>query len=1038
MCANVVADVPLRQGDDPIVRQSGLAILIGHADICHMRLRSLLPPPDGPLISRIHLVLFPLPALRRLLVVDLSHNGTARGSIVHADEGGRHCHGVPIESKTASSQRPKASAGIEFRLWRNRQSAASPWRIAIDHLAFFEIENFTDPMYKDMTDKSVKELTAEETKAAIWKLKCDGLKQLARVLDPLPYGIPGASKMRKSELRAVTLVEIVKVRADRSIHRFRKLKCTNLALACNWQAIFEDQIKQEYARRKKQEDDVYQDRVEQLSVGGKKQQKSTLFAHCDSFQNVQLIALDKDEYEFNINGNVQVAVRPHKTVEIPAKGTSGGKDEEIAAVMTKVVQRAVSWWDKSVQEAEAKEDAELFAVRGYPAVEVVLTKDNDWMEFEFKHATKKFAIPVFRVAKISDKVGAEHSARFTIQQIWNRLFLDLREAVDDPSNPTKAPFFPRGDNYSISINLEPGWTFRYRGPLRWALGDEHDSEYARDEWTDYFNAKTIGNFSSDDAWKALMHKTKVVIRKLGAKSHLEVFPGFGGALSFIWLPGGIVPSGLPVDDPKMAKRRLIQSSIKLGMEWKPSALIQHDPFLFPNEISGAINIRPIFGSGEEDCPQGFVRDGAQGCCVYLLQGALQTFDLESLEKCINEQCKGVPPEQARELKDYFQGVKDGDATMRNYVSSLKLTPAQLQWTLDTSKQLKDTWLKQLGSAFDGMMEDSGVQTAVDDCSMEEILEQAKAPGKPATESPSWTASLRSTSWWALKGSATLAWEAAKKIGQLTVWLLTWLFKIAWFFLKKMGQIVYYVGSTGVKIASKGMQLAAWILSDPRRARLVLVLVRRLRITGCKRAGLYLIENKYAVPISEKTKERILTEAANPLAFASEIFEDVTNLTKSELSPANLTGAVFNSSVGDKAMGVAGKIVRAGLLGFFSSFPGGGLITSVVEVVADEVGEKMKSATKEALEIQRLQTDIFQTLGLLRDIFNLDECLQQAGFELTVDWPALIERMTHDPKELAISAWDGFKKSFIANSPETTVSQGTPPKSAATVETVPTA
>ena len=849
--------------------------------------------------------------------------------------------------------------------------------------------------------KGAKVLTDEETKQAVYALKCDGLKRLGRLLE-----LPKAFTLRKTELRQ----QILNILLKNPAHHFRDLKCLNWVKGCDWNKIFEEQVRTDYEQEKKAKDTIYQDRG--ATVG---KTKSTLYAACDSFQNIQVINVEKDEYEFIINDVVHLVVRPNKTVEIPAKGTSAGKEEEVAAVMSWVLRRALSWSDPVLQEQEAKTDAPIMALRGTPAVEIIFDTGNDVLEMEFRHPTKQFSIPPLYLSTTGE--------RQTLKRAWASLALLLDTTA--AKQPTQAPVSLTVDDYGITFTLDPGWEMRYRGTLLMSLG-----WYKENEWSDWQTSAAIGYLTQDDEEQRQINASKVAIRKLATRSHLEVFSGFSKTgdepLEIVWLPGAILVGGTGPEE----KRRLIQSSIKLGMEWKPSDPITKErPYLFPNPISGVLQTRPVYGSGNDDCPQGFVRDGQYGCCVYLLQGALETFEVSSLEACVNEECKGVSKEQARELKDYLQGVKEGDASLREYVTSLNLTPDQLQWTLDMAKQMKNQMLKQLGAALDGMMEDAGIPTPVDDCSVEEILEMSKGGKgtKLLTESKSWTAKATSGSWWALKSTAEAAWTLAQKLGQALVWALKWLFKIAFWLLRKLGQVVYYVTSTGLQLASKGMQLAAWILSDPRRARLILVLVRRLRITMCKRAGLYLIQNKYAVPISEKRAAEIVKQSENPTAFASEILEDVTELTRSELSGANLAGTVFNSSVGQKAVGIAGKIVKAGLMGFLNSIPIiGGVVAGVGEVIADEVGDKLSSATKEALEIQRLQTNIFDSLKLLRDIFNVDECLHQAGFELTVDWPGLLEKLVNDPKETFVSAYDQFKKSYLATAVEPTITQSAAP------------
>lgn len=839
-----------------------------------------------------------------------------------------------------------------------------------------------------MTERT---LTGEEARKMVGKLKCKTLRELARLV-----GVPHAQKKGKGELASETWNRLTEGSSNVDIWtEIRSLRC-NTKRGCT-QDEFEKKITSIYTRVKSTKNAEYSAKT------------SELYNKCDIGKSILLIDSQSDAYEFKWN-QVHIMVRPNRDVSIEAGQTSRASVEEIKNTMNWVLQRAIRYWDESIYQANKSEDLKLHAQRGTPAVELVLDVWLGGMEIEFSR--EGLATPIRFSLQLYGQSSNRKTYRILIRNTFQEL-LRLEGKIStsvDPNNEVETidtnyvlVEFQTGEvDYGIFLTAKDDWKFRCKGGLYQIFGPGE----LRSGWSPWMKETFFGFHELPAAELNTITPVQFVTRDLSDGTHLELQNKSDFSLTII--PGSLDrPPPLDGKTTTPQGAELLESSIKLGMDWEDGVATRvYGSYLFPRVLTGLLQARPHYSlqSTEEDCPQGFIRNGAHGCCVYLLQGALETFRLDALEKCVNTECKGLSTEDAAQLRSYLQGVQQGQHELDAYVSSLNLTPAQLKWTVETATTLRQNWLKALGRSFDGMFEEAGLSTSVDACTLDEVVKaEESADEKKQNKKNFWNRSWSES-----------ALEAIKRAGNGVAWALQWLWSWAWVILKKTGQVLYWVGSETLKLASRGMQLASWILSDPRRARLILVLVRRLRISMCKRAGLYMIENHWAVPISAAKKEILLKTAANPLSFLEEVTEDVEQLTKSELSAPALTATVFNSNAAQKALGTGGKILKAGFLGLVTGIPFVGPALAVVaEVVADEVGDKLATASKEALEIQRLKTDVEQTLTLLRDILNVSECLEQAGFELTIDWGTIANQLAG---ESVLSALDTFKRNYILSAP----------------------
>ena len=445
------------------------------------------------------------------------------------------------------------------------------------------------------------------------------------------------------------------------------------------------------------------------------------------------------------------------------------------------------------------------------------------------------------------------------------------------------------------------------------------------------------------------------------------------------------------------KASLVQSAVALGMDWEASPSLRvGESYVLPHTLSASLYARPTFGAGAHDCAPGWVRQpGYTGCCVYVIGAALRTIAAKKLAACVQGECAGLEERDAAEIQNYVRGVEQGQKALQSYVGGLKLTSQQLQWTMTMAANVKEAWLRQLTQQMNDMLEDAGMSIHDEDCNTEalagEVVPQPSAAaageekkGKAAAAAAAGSRGSR-LFFWAAHGVLSSAYALAKATGNVLVWALGWLWRFSKSTLVASGNLV-------AGVATKGMHLASWILSDPRRARFILVLVRRMRITLCKRVGLYLMENGYAQQFTTEESRRhleVLKDQSATAAWATDVGEDVASLAKQELSAANLTASLYGGSAGQKVVGAAGRVLAKGLQGALMSVPiVGGFLAGAGEVVGDLVGESANNAMKQALEVQRVNSELGNTLELLRDIFDLNGALRDAGFTFQVDYEKL--------------------------------------------------
>ena len=134
------------------------------------------------------------------------------------------------------------------------------------------------------------------------------------------------------------------------------------------------------------------------------------------------------------------------------------------------------------------------------------------------------------------------------------------------------------------------------------------------------------------------------------------------------------------------KAQLSQSGVAIGLAWADSPdLYAGDIWTLPNAVAASLYARPTFGVGERDCPPGWLRQpGDSGCCVYAIQGALRTINVDRLDACLAGDCKAtsrssvgdgaaLDARDEEELKNYARGVREAQATLNGYIGGLHLT-----------------------------------------------------------------------------------------------------------------------------------------------------------------------------------------------------------------------------------------------------------------------------------------------------------------------------------------------------------------------------
>ena len=837
---------------------------------------------------------------------------------------------------------------------------------------------------------TAREVTREEVPKFVKSLACKELHKLGRLLE-----IPKRSELRKAQLAA----KITKVLQGETTIQWgettgkdrmgpRRLICTDL-MPCNtdadWENRFRIQINEEYDRQQKRYKAVY---------------AQAEWKKCDTNREITLINKNDDIYYFVMGQTVKIIVIPTESVvyDKTAKGAAETAAHAVVRVMNPVWNSALNWLSPDKQNPLA----------------VVLDDTNNGLELEFK---KKNAPPTEEPRKVPVSVRPTHSVDFLVTRLRGG-----RGPVGPTQFAESAPFIQQDihkvlNDPAVTVSPElylqaTGYQVRMRGTFLRATGFPN----APQEWTDW----------EDDAiwlisdWVPVEGKVSLMHHRDDAKRHLQF--AIEKEKEPIGLEAIILP-GLFLDKASTRPNKpnkINDSAIVLGMDWFASDEITlENPYLMPKPITAALHARPVYGAGDNDCLPGYDRASSTACCSYILKDALETLNVAKLESCLTgEECKGMPPEDVKQLTMYIAGEKRADDSLKDFLTSLGMSEKQLVWMMQMATHVKKTWVKYLGKAFDDMYEDAGISTNADRCAAEsEAMVDMKAAG-------------------IAPGEQGYGWRFLKALGRAIATVLGTVAGALRFFFTWAMWLAEQAGMVFSSVASVGQRLATWMLNDPQKARFILVLVRRFRVSICQRFGAYLIQNGYidvsnlnedeARKLQEKLVELNTTisppslpsgpgappPGAGPAAtlvpapeevasagwfsglraFSKRIHDTATATAASVVTLgtdigalaqggiAQVTEKVFSGEAVQGMLARGGTVLKDAVTAQIRELPfiGKGLGV-IVDAIGDEVGAKANETIKEALIIQRMNADLMTAMELLHDIFNVNACLLEAGF-----------------------------------------------------------
>lgn len=825
-----------------------------------------------------------------------------------------------------------------------------------------------------------KTLTTTEIPGYVKQLDCSTLHKLARLLE-----IPRRSKLRKSQL-VDRLVKRLKEPDVRDISWGTGVKMGPLLLACpglctsnnesTWKTIFKDQINAAFAEDQKRYKAVY---------------ASSSFKKCDMTNSITLINKDDDIYFFVLNGLAKIIVLPLETVVYDKKDKEGVAKavNTTTKVMSQVWNSALNW----LHPGESLVNP----------LDVFLDNSNSELQLEFKERKLGESAKIITLT-----VAPQYDLSYLVARLRNRLkksapppplFADHARYLEEELKK-HYPTLTVDDD--LNIYLE-GYTMRFRGTFSavvgWVGSPEIWSEPSQDSLAiGYETPKVVGEVSSSIPPKASgRHLTFAILEDHEFGFEAQIVPGF------------FTTQGSATKRPE----KINTSAMTLGLDWFDSDFITvGNPFTMPRAVSAALHSRPVYGGGDNDCPAGYDRPNHDACCTYILKNVLDTLNVEQLEDCLvnGTECKSMDPEDLKQLKLFVTGEKRASDALNEFVSSLGLTPKQLAWTMQFATSIKQKWVHLLGKALNRMYEDSGISTDADRCNAETNalvdFEDAKLSSS-GTPQGSW-------------GWVRLVAKAAG----IVLWGVTKSLRILWVVVSWLAEQAGMVFAASMSV---GQRLATWILNDPSKARFILVLVRRVRVSQCQRFGAYLITNGY-IDISNLNEEesrklqaklvelngsveaeagvddksvgedvvtsrswfdalksvsgRVAETAKQVATTAQGIGQDVSSLAAGGM--ATITEKVFTGEAVQGMLARSGTMLKKAVVSQVKQLPFvGAFVGEVVDFIAEEAGGQANQAVKDALVINKLDADITATIDLLGDIFNVNACLLDAGFHPTV-------------------------------------------------------
>jgi hypothetical protein len=214
------------------------------------------------------------------------------------------------------------------------------------------------------------------------------------------------------------------------------------------------------------------------------------------------------------------------------------------------------------------------------------------------------------------------------------------------------------------------------------------------------------------------------------------------------------------------------------------------------------------------------------------------------------------------------------------------------------------------------------------------------------------------------------------------------------FLKAKGQWLF--GTVYLPIQSWGASLAAFIVTNPVQARMMLASVQLFRNMMCSKVAALLEEwhvfedvdgafarytaAQAAAFAAASPLEKVGTITASILsAFmsskrAKDVVGDVGTyvVSSGHLDPVNLIAGMDFAGITKSASGIVGRLGKAALV----SLPGGTFLGEVFSVVTDTVGGAVGKAAADTAALVLYQHNVIECIWLVVDIFDITVCLEK--------------------------------------------------------------
>lgn len=362
-------------------------------------------------------------------------------------------------------------------------------------------------------------------------------------------------------------------------------------------------------------------------------------------------------------------------------------------------------------------------------------------------------------------------------------------------------------------------------------------------------------------------------------------------------------------------------------------------------------VNPQYGMGSSssrDCGPGYIQLQAGGCCIRV-KNLVNTWDTEKVAENIDNLASSLGENEAEELRKY---VQDGEKELDSALATSRFkSNKELKFVMEIVGNMQNNATTRLADKINSLLSED-----------DELCDS------PSTEPE----------------KAADYWQYLQKVSNPFVKFIKYL----WWIMRKVLGFVWstmkvVIGGVTRVLKTIGEKVAFFLMSNPRQARVMLAVAKLVRNRLCTWVGERLIEwnvfeklnedgLKQKVAMQKRKDQGLFERSVDNLQQA---MTDGISLIKDsgKLDPISIADSlVKNGSLG-KGFNYATKLLGGAL----SSIPiAGGLLSSASEIVGDLMRDSVEDAAKFSIEVIAYQNDFWETLTLLVEIVDVNQCLMK--------------------------------------------------------------